>query len=58
MNHKDLIAELVAACEKHGATLFARTDGKHQILSIQVGELWLDYRRIDGTGAQPFRSES
>ena len=48
----EFIDELVVLCAKHNATLFARTDGKSQILSLQLGRFWIDYVRIDGTGAQ------
>ena len=51
--HKAFVAELVKACEKYNAALFPRTDGKRQILSMQVGELWLDFVRIDRDGARP-----
>ena len=55
----EFLRDLTELCAKHRAVLFARTDGKRQILSVELGQdaarsLWLDFRRIDGSGAQPF----
>lgn len=51
-NANDFVSELVSLCAKHGAAIFARTDGTRQILSVMVGDVWLDFKQIRGDGAE------
>lgn len=48
--------ELVKLCKKHGAVIFARTDGKSLIVSVQIGYVCTDYTRIYGEEATPLRA--
>lgn len=50
----EFIDELISLCKRHGAVVYARTDGKRPILSIEKGRIWLDFKRIDGDGAVGF----
>ncbi len=53
---KLLIKDLVDVCAAYGAVIFPRTDGKRQILSVRHENVWLDFERIDGKGAEKLRS--
>jgi hypothetical protein len=51
---EEFIPELVRLCAHYGAVIFARTDGRREILSVELqkAHMWLDYERINGDGAQ------
>jgi hypothetical protein len=59
---KTFVTELVALYEKHRARIFPRHDSRFEYISIEVGSysdcVWLDYRRIDGNGAEAASSLS
>lgn len=48
-----MLAGLAKLCGENDATLFARTDGKRPIVSLQVGSLWKDFKRVDRDGSWP-----
>jgi hypothetical protein len=50
---EDFLRELIALCAKHGAVLYPRTDGKAEILSVEIAGIWTDFKRISAEGAKP-----
>ena len=53
----EFVSKLVSLCAEYGAVIFPRTDGKRHILSIEVGGIRLDFKRVGAISAEKVVTE-
>ena len=46
------LEELAKLCKRHNAVMFPRKDSQHVYISIEIGGVWIDLKRIDGEAAE------